>query len=89
MRISTATYGRPNSKNAGGAWEVALRFDQLDLDDTGAGIKGGEMKTATLGLNWYPVNNVRFATNLIQVQSEKSGIEDNPNILQMRAHVSF
>jgi phosphate-selective porin OprO/OprP len=87
--MPSATYGRPNSKNAGGAWEVALRFDQLDLDDTGAGIKGGEMKTATLGLNWYPVNNVRFATNLIQVQSEKSGIEDNPNILQMRAQVSF
>ena len=26
MRISTATYGRPNSKNAGGAWEVAFLF---------------------------------------------------------------
>ena len=87
--MPSATYGRPSPKNAGGAWEVALRFDQLDLDDTGAGISGGEMKTATLGLNWYPVNNVRFSTNLIQVNSEKAGVEDNPNILQMRAQVAF
>jgi phosphate-selective porin OprO/OprP len=87
--MPSATYSRPSPKNAGGAWEVALRFDQLDLDDTGAGISGGEMKTATLGLNWYPVNNVRFSTNLIQVKSQKAGVEDNPNILQMRAQVAF
>ena len=87
--MASATYGRPSPKQAGGAWEVALRFDQLDLDDTGAGIKGGEMKTATLGLNWYPVNNVRFSTNLIKVDSEKAGVEDNPNIIQMRAQVAF
>lgn len=87
--MPSATYSRPSPKNAGGAWEVALRFDQLDLDDTGAGISGGEMKTATLGLNWYPVNNVRFSTNFIQVNSEKAGVEDNPNILQMRAQVAF
>jgi len=87
--MPSATYGRPSPKGVGGAWEVALRFDQLDLDDIGAGIKGGEMKTTTLGVNWYPVNNVRFSTNLIQVNSEKSGVEDNPNILQMRAQVAF
>lgn len=87
--MPSATYGRPSPKEAGGAWEIALRFDQLDLDDTGAGISGGEMKTATLGLNWYPVNNVRFSTNLIQVNSEKAGVEDNPNIIQMRAQVAF
>ena len=87
--MPSATYSRPSPKGEGGAWEVALRFDQLDLDDTGAGISGGEMKTATLGLNWYPVNNVRFSTNLIQVNSEKAGVEDNPNIIQMRAQVAF
>ena len=87
--MPSATYGRPSPKSAGGAWEVALRFDQLDLNDTGAGINGGEMKTATLGLNWYPVNNIRFSTNLIKVDSERKGVEDNPNILQMRAQVAF
>lgn len=87
--MPSATYSRPSPKNAGGAWEVALRFDQLDLDDTGAGISGGEMKTATLGLNWYPINNVRFSANAIQVKSTKAGVDDNPNILQMRAQVAF
>ena len=87
--MPSATYSRPSPKNAGGAWEVALRFDQLDLDDTGAAISGGEMQTTTLGLNWYPVNNVRFSANAIQVSSKKAGAEDNPNILQMRAQVAF
>lgn len=87
--MASATYSRPSPKNAGGAWEVALRFDQLDLDDTSAAISGGEMKTTTFGLNWYPVNNVRFSANAIQVKSTKAGVEDNPNILQMRAQVAF
>ncbi len=87
--MPSATYSRPSPKNAGGAWEVALRFDQLNLDDTDAAINGGKMKTTTLGLNWYPVNNVRFSANAIQVSSKKAGAEDNPNILQMRAQVAF
>lgn len=87
--MASATYGRPSPKQVGGAWEVAFRFDKLNLNDTDAVISGGEMSTATLGLNWYPVSNVRFSTNLIQVDSEKAGIKDNPNIIQIRAQVAF
>jgi phosphate-selective porin len=47
------------------------------------------MQTTTLGLNWYPVNNVRFSANAIQVKSTKAGVADNPNILQIRAQVAF
>ncbi len=87
--MASATYGRIVPKNAGGAWELALRFDQLDLNDAGAGIAGGEIKTTTLGLNWYPVTNVRFTANAIKVASKKAGVEDNPNVVQMRAQVAF
>ena len=87
--MASATYGRPSPKQAGGAWEVALRLDKLSLNDSSAGIMGGEMKTATLALNWYPIYNVRFSTNLIKVNSTKAGVEDNPNIVQIRAQVAF
>lgn len=92
--MPSATYGRispkgDNYSDTGGAWEVALRVDQLDVDDAGAGIAGGDIKTTTVGLNWYANNNVKFMLNLIQVQSEKSGLSDDPTIVQARAQVAF
>ncbi|HQV23816.1 MAG TPA: porin, partial [Agitococcus sp.] len=87
--MASATYSRPSPKQASGAWEMALRLDKLTLNDSNAGIMGGEMKTATLALNWYPIYNVRFSTNLIKVNSTKAGVEDNPNIVQIRAQVAF
>lgn len=57
-------------ENAGwGAWEIAARYSGLDLDfqeglpgtlKTAAGIRGGNQKIWTIGLNWYPNNAVRF-----------------------------
>jgi phosphate-selective porin OprO/OprP len=34
-----------------GAWEVAVRFSHIDLND--ATISGGQMDNLTVGLNWY------------------------------------
>ena len=44
-------------KGKWGAWEVAGRFDQLDLQDKN--VNGGEMKRMSLALNWYPNEDVR------------------------------
>ncbi|MGO8690411.1 MAG: OprO/OprP family phosphate-selective porin [Thermoguttaceae bacterium] len=53
-----------------GAWEVALRYSHVDLNDgtnTGSGagtdyyrIQGGEMDGLTLALNWYLSNNMNI-----------------------------
>lgn len=67
-----------------GAWEVAIRFSSLDLSD--AGFNGGEVDDITLGLNWYPLQNVRWMLNL--VQSDIDGVGD-VNVLQTRFHVDF
>ncbi|MGA2616245.1 MAG: porin [Thermoguttaceae bacterium] len=43
-----------------GAWEIALRYSYLDLND-GSGttrIQGGEMQGLAVGLNWYLNNNM-------------------------------
>ena len=54
---------------AWGIWELAARYSELDLNyrQGGAGtapiasaVRGGDQKIFTLGLNWYPNNNVRF-----------------------------
>ena len=62
-----------NGKAGGfGAWEIAGRFSEIDLDwNKGVagkatpvgGIRGGEQKIWTAGLNWYPNNALRVLFN--------------------------
>ncbi len=46
-----------------GAWQVAGRYDMLDISDQD--IRGGVGQTATLGLNWYWTAYSRVQFNLI------------------------
>lgn len=70
-----------------GAWELALRYSNLDLTD--GDFDGGKENNITVGLNWYATPNIRFMANYIHVESEKEGVEDNPDIYQMRAQLDF
>jgi phosphate-selective porin OprO and OprP len=63
-----------------GAWEVAARFDQIDLNSnvtpgvaqaTTAGVFGGVQRTYTAGLNWYVNSNIRFMFNYIHADIDK------------------
>ncbi|HEY0561895.1 MAG TPA: porin [Methylophilus sp.] len=45
-------------KGTWGAWEVAGRYDQIDLQDDN--IAGGEAKRLSLSLNWYLNEDVRM-----------------------------
>lgn len=62
-----------------GAWELAARYSQADLNDTGAGIAGGEQDIITVGLNWYVNNNLRFMLNYLNVDVEDRGGVANPD----------
>ncbi len=67
-----------------GAWEVALRYSQLDLND--APITGGELKDITLGVNWYLNPNVRAMLNYVGADLDTVGDAD---ILQLRFQIDF
>ena len=68
-----------------GAWEVAARYSELDLNwhegaigQTAAqapvgGVRGGDEKILTFGLNWYPNNNVLMRFNYLIVDVNKLG----------------
>jgi phosphate-selective porin OprO/OprP len=83
----TGAYGTINPahpvsfKDGGiGAWEIAARFDQIDLNSnvtpgvsstvTG-GVFGGIQRTYTAGLNWYVNSNIRFMFNYIHADINK------------------
>lgn len=72
-----------------GAWELAARFESLDLTD--GSITGGEMDRYVLGVNWYPNSFIRLTTNysLIDTDENATIANDNTQAVSMRAQVDF
>jgi phosphate-selective porin OprO/OprP len=73
-----------NLEGGYGAWEVAVRYSQLKLDN--GLIEGGKLNDITLGLNWYLNANARIMANLIRAEREDIGVV---NIFQMRFQFDF
>jgi phosphate-selective porin OprO/OprP len=67
-----------------GAWEVAARFSNIDLND--GDVAGGRVRNTTAGLNWYLNPNTRMMWNYIHSEKENVG---NADILLMRAQIDF
>jgi phosphate-selective porin OprO and OprP len=75
-----------------GAWELAARYSYANLND--GIIRGGELNSTTVGLNWYVNNNMRFMFNWIHGTVDKVGV-DNINrgadydVFAMRTQVAW
>lgn len=54
-----------------GAWEIAARYDVLDLEDHPAAVYGGELTAVTGALNWYPNPNMRAMFNYTYVDLQQ------------------
>jgi phosphate-selective porin OprO/OprP len=67
-----------------GAWEVAVRYSDIDLND--GSIAGGRVCNTTAGLNWYLNPNTRFMWNYIYSEKKNVG---NADIFSMRAQIDF
>jgi len=85
---------KPNSivgKGGIGAWELALRYSTIDLND--GLISGGEMDNLTLGLNWFPTPGLRVSANYIKVlemeRAEHSLDNEEADIMQLRGQWAF
>lgn len=74
-----------------GAWEVLARFENLDLNDAGAGIMGGELDNTSFGVNWHPSAHTRVMANYIIVDTDENAVvaNDNPSILNLRFQWDF
>ncbi|MBU1378637.1 MAG: OprO/OprP family phosphate-selective porin [Alphaproteobacteria bacterium] len=86
-----------------GAWEIATRYSVLDLNDhaglAGAatpagGVRGGEQRIATVGLNWYPNAVYRFQAQFQHVDVDRlsaTGVQvgEDVDIVSVRSQVAF
>jgi phosphate-selective porin OprO/OprP len=77
----------PKVDGDGPALELALRYSRLDLDD--GSVAGGEQGITGAGLTWWISSDIRLMANYLRVDSERRGVEDDPNILEFRAQLAF
>ncbi|HMO50015.1 MAG TPA: porin [Kiritimatiellia bacterium] len=80
---------RPNQNVTGkswgkGAWELAARYNSVDLMDKN--VEGGEMEAVTFGLNWYLNPNSRVMFNYVMADVKDIGDVD---VYQMRFQFDF
>ncbi len=86
-----------------GAWEIAGRYDVLNLNDqAGAagtatplgGIRGGEQKVTSVGINWYPNTVFKFQLDFQNVDVDRLGptglqTGENAKIYTLRSQFQF
>lgn len=84
---ATASFTAPKPDNpftfdnpGWGAWELAARYSDLDLNyhagvvglaAPSGGVRGGEQRIISAGINWYPNNVVRFALDYQHIDLSK------------------
>jgi len=84
FKYTQGKFVRIRSQNPQGAWEAAVRYSVVDLNDQT--IRGGEEKNLTLAVNWYaPANQFRVMSNLIFVRTDEHAGDESPTIIQLRA----
>ncbi|PCJ32431.1 MAG: porin [Gammaproteobacteria bacterium] len=78
-------------KSSAGAWQVAARFESLDIDD-GNLAGDDEAKKWTIGLNYYPTQNVRLMLNYDHITSwDQNGADTDqePSAIKFRAQAKW
>lgn len=72
-----------------GAWEVATRVSQLNLND--GNVQGGKETNVTVGLNWYYKNHLKWMVGYTRILSNPNnlGVKQNLNAISTQVQVYF
>ncbi len=86
-RYRNGMFENPRLRRGETAWEFAVRYSEVDLND--GGIQGGTQRNKGFGLNYYPNPDVRVMANYLRVRSRFQGDTDDPSIWLIRGQVNF
>lgn len=93
-KFKKGAFGRIKPYSTSGAWEIALRYSALDLNDQD--ITGGSSSISTIGLNWYINDRMRTMLNYAIVDNDEFADDDgdslpsdNPSYFQLRLQMDF
>ena len=95
-RYKTSVFSRvkPNSNacdgsGGKGAWEIALRYDNTDLNNLDDGVNGNEWRAVTFGVNWHWNPNTRFMFNYVNGNLDDTITDGTIDSLMFRLQVDF
>jgi len=86
---------KPLGKGGAGAFELAVRYDRLDLSETPVLARAGNRaESLTFGLNWYLNSNAKMLFNWVRFNGTNTpldpiGIRTAGDALATRLHVDF
>jgi len=83
------SFGRTKATNA---WELAVRYSNIDLDDSG--INGGKENNITAAVNYYVNPYLRFMLNGVFIDAQDTPVlggteDDKPTAVIFRAAMDF
>ncbi len=91
---SKGAIGNVRPSHSWGAFEIAARYSEVDLND--GPVFGGKEHDYTIGANWYLGTHYKFQANYIWANSTKrygnpiNGFADvDPRVFELRAQVYF
>lgn len=76
--------GAPSADNA---WELALRWSAIDLDD--GAIEGGRVQQFGVGATWYFDKHLRVIANVVRNDSRRRGVSDDPVVAGLRMQFTY
>ena len=80
-------YTVPVADTEAGIWQLTARYSKLNAND--GAVLGGEQNNLTVGVNWYWRLNFKFMANynVTRNTSIRTGIDNDPNIVEVRAQI--
>lgn len=78
------------SEGGFGHWMLSGRYDYIDVSDALFGGSRGEQSAYGVGLDWIPVDHVRFKLNYAVSEMDRvTGVDDEAQIISLRSQFDF